>query len=80
MEILVLSLLTATSLLVILTKIIGFHNVLKYQKIIDAVATFGLPWIFFGSFSGMATAIIAGVTLSIFLGIIGKFYSIRSLI
>jgi hypothetical protein len=67
MEVLILALLSAASLLIILSKTIGFMRVVKHHKIVDVLATVGLPLLFFGSFAGMATAIIAGVMLSLIL-------------
>ena len=79
MDIIILSAITAFSLLVVLTKLMGLHRVLKYQKIIDVLTTFALPWAFYGSFSGMATAIFAGIILSIVLGVMGKLHNMKGI-
>lgn len=76
MEVLILALLSAVSMLIILCKMFGFHRVVRHQKIVDIVCTVGLPFLFFGSFSGMATAIIAGVIISGVLYAGGKLMSL----
>lgn len=50
---------------IILYKILGKKRLDKTSKIWDILFTFGLPIIFVGTFSGMATAVLAGVIFSI---------------
>lgn len=64
MEILFISFISALSYLLILCKAIGISNVIRFQVIIDVLFTFGMPVLFIGTFSGMATAFISGVIFS----------------
>ena len=50
---------------IILYKILGKKRLDKTSKFWDILFTFGLPIIFVGTFSGMATAVLAGVIFSI---------------
>lgn len=43
----------------------GISNVVRMQVPLDILFTFGLPVLFIGTFSGMATAFISGVMFSI---------------
>ena len=71
MEILLLAFLTACGYLIILGKTITLAIMIRHQLIIDIIATIGIPWLFYGSFSGMATAVIAGLIVSLFLWFCG---------
>jgi hypothetical protein len=65
MEILVLSSFLAFGYFIILAKILGLKRLLKYRVIADVTLTFGAPFLLIGTFSGMASAIIAGVLFTI---------------
>lgn len=80
MEILILSFLTACGYLIVLAKIFSLRGVIKHQVLIDLIATAGIPWLFYGSFSGMATAVLAGLFVSIFLWFLGVLQRGKSLL
>jgi len=65
MEILFIAFVTSLSYVIILCKAIGIQNVVRLQVTLDILFTFGLPMLFVGTFSGMATAFISGVMFSI---------------
>ena len=65
MEILFIACVTSLSYGIILCKAIGIQNVVRLQVTLDILFTFGLPMLFVGTFSGMATAFISGVMFSI---------------
>ncbi|OUU25248.1 MAG: hypothetical protein CBB97_10170 [Candidatus Endolissoclinum sp. TMED37] len=65
MEVLFLSFVCSLSYLIILCKIFSLKFVCKTQVLWDIVFTFGMPVLFTGTFSGMATAFISGVIFSI---------------
>jgi len=64
MEILILSFICAGGYLIILSKIFGLYFVTRTQVLWDLLFTFGVPILFVGTFSGMATAFLAGVVFS----------------
>lgn len=64
MEVMFLSFVCAISYLIILCKMFSLKFVVKTQVIWDIVFTFGMPILFTGTFSGMATAFIAGIMFS----------------
>lgn len=73
MEIILLAFIAALGYLILAAKVLGLTNVVRYQLVLDAIFTLGMPCLFLGTFSGMATAFIAGVIFSLitaFLGII----------
>ena len=65
MDILILSLICAAGYLILLSKMFGMTNVLRHHIFFDVILTVGLPFLFLGTFSGMATAFLAGVLFSI---------------
>ncbi len=77
MEVIVLALLASGSLVFLMIKVIGLWFVIRFEKLIDVVATFGTPWLFFGTFSGMALAILTGIFISIQLFLIRKITQIK---
>lgn len=70
MEIIFLSFFTAFGALIIVVKAIGLHLLMKTQVIWDVLFTIGVPMLFIGTFSGMATAIVSGVMFSIMVAFI----------
>jgi hypothetical protein len=67
MEILILAFLLALGKLILLIKFTSFAKVLWFDKWIDLFFTIVLPMAFFGTFSGMVTAVFSGLFLSLFL-------------
>jgi hypothetical protein len=65
MDILFLSFICSLSYVIILCKAMGISNVVRMQVPLDILFTFGLPVLFIGTFSGMATAFISGVMFSL---------------
>jgi len=55
---------TAIGLLIIVFKI-GVRRVLYWEVPIDIILTLGIPFAFAGTFSGMMTAIFAGIFVSL---------------
>ena len=64
MEILVLSLITAVSYLVVLSKLFGLSFILRTQVMWDVLFTIGIPLLFTGTFSGIATGVLSGLMFS----------------
>ena len=65
MEVIFISFICAISYLIILAKLFSLSFIIRTQVFWDLVFTFGLPALFMGTYSGMATAFIAGVLFSI---------------
>ena len=57
---------------IILYKIIGKKRLVKTQNIWDVLFTLLVPLLFIGTFSGLATAMVAGVIFSILTAITPK--------
>lgn len=70
MEILFIAFLAAIGFLIILWKAIGRKRLAQTQVFWDVILTLGLPILFIGTFSGMATAIIAGIIFSVLTAIL----------
>ena len=66
MGIFTIAIFAALGYYIILYKILGRKKLKKTQTIWDVLFTLGIPLLFIGTFSGLATAIIAGVIFSIF--------------
>lgn len=69
MHIVILAFLTAISYWVLLRKILGVPRMIRWDKWLDAFFTLLVPIPFFGTFSGMATAVLAGLFLSAMLAL-----------
>ncbi len=65
MDILFLAFVSAVSYIIILVKVFSIRFLAKTQVIWDCLFTFGLPFLFYGTYSGMAVAFISGVFFSI---------------
>lgn len=65
-EIISLSLLTATAFIILMWKI-NIRFFAKYHWQFDIIISAGLTILFFGTFSGIAVALTAGIFISIFL-------------
>jgi lysylphosphatidylglycerol synthetase-like protein (DUF2156 family) len=72
MGILTVALFTAIGYYIILHKILGRKNLVKSQSLWDILFTIGIPLLFIGTFSGLATAVVAGVIFSILTAITPK--------
>lgn len=70
MEILILSLITAVSYLVVLSKLFGLSFILRTQVMWDVLFTVGVPLLFTGTFSGMATGVLSGLMFSVMLSFV----------
>jgi len=66
MEILGISFLTALAFFILMFKI-NLEFFAKYHWQTDLIVSSGLTFLFFGTFAGMVTALVAGIFLSIFL-------------
>ena len=66
MGIFTIALFTAIGYYIILYKSICKNILAKTQTFWDLLFTIGVPVLFIGTFSGLATAVIAGVIFSIF--------------
>jgi len=73
MHLIVLAFFTALGKFIVLWKLLGPGRMVRLEKWIDVLATFGLPILFIGTFSGAVTAIFSGLWLSIFLRILSLF-------
>tara|TARA_R110001606_G_C15223020_1_gene634255 strand:+ start:263 stop:499 length:237 start_codon:yes stop_codon:yes gene_type:complete len=66
MSILAISFFAAVGYYIIVYKAIGRRRLVKTQTFWDVVFTLLLPILFIGTFSGLATAVVAGVLFSLF--------------
>mgnify|MGYP006928203523 FL=1 len=66
MSILAISFFAAIGYYIIVYKAIGRRRLVKTQTFWDIVFTLLLPILFIGTFSGLATAVVAGVLFSLF--------------
>ena len=66
MNILSIAFFAAIGYYIIIYKILGKRRLVKTQTFWDILFTFGMPMLFIGTFSGLATAVLAGVLFSIF--------------
>ncbi len=67
MDILILSFLFATGKFILICKFFPLKKVLYFDKYIDLFFTVVLPFAFYGTFSGMVTAVFSGLFLSLYL-------------
>jgi len=67
MEILLLSFLLATGKFILICRFLPLKKVLWFDKWIDLFFTIVLPIAFYGTFSGMVTAVFSGLILSAYL-------------
>ena len=72
MSILGIAFFTAIGYFIIVWKMIGTARLKKTQVLWDILFTIGLPILFIGTFSGLATAVLAGVMFSVFTSLIPK--------
>ena len=72
MSILAIAFFTAIGYFIIVWKMIGIPRLKKTQVLWDILFTLGLPILFIGTFSGLATAVLAGVMFSIFTSMLPK--------
>lgn len=72
MEILILGFLFATGKFLLMCKFMPMKKLLYWDKWIDLFFTCVLPVAFYGTFSGMVTAIFSGLFLSLYLFIAKK--------
>lgn len=61
MDLILFSGLSAFGILIVLARTMGIASVCHYGKWIDILLTFGLPFLFVGTFSGMITAFFTGL-------------------
>ena len=66
MSILGIAFFAAIGYYIIVYKALGWRRLVKTQTFWDILFTLCLPILFIGTFSGLATAVIAGVLFSIF--------------
>tara|TARA_R100000656_G_scaffold20792_1_gene18547 strand:- start:319 stop:540 length:222 start_codon:yes stop_codon:yes gene_type:complete len=72
MGIFTVALFAAIGYYIILYKAIGTKRLAKTQTFWDLLFTIGIPVLFIGTFSGLATAMVAGVIFSIFTALTPK--------
>ena len=72
LEIIALGLFAACAAMFLVFKLGNIHKVLAFDVPIDIAITTFLAMLFFGSFSGMAVAVVAGTIVSITLFILKK--------
>lgn len=72
MDVIFLAFISATGMLLVCIKALGFQRTLRWQVWIDVIVTFGLPFAFYGTYHGMATAMIAGVILTLELALLSS--------
>jgi len=64
MDIFIYATLSALGLLYFSYKMLGLHRLIKWEKKLDILVTFGLPVLFYGTFSGMVSAVLTGIIFS----------------
>jgi hypothetical protein len=67
MEIILIAFLLATGKFILICKFLPIRKVLRFDKYIDLFFTLVLPIAFYGTFSGMVTAVFSGLFLSLYL-------------
>jgi len=72
MSILGIAFFTAIGYFIIVYKMLGRKRLVKTQLLWDILFTLGLPILFIGTFSGLATAVLAGVMFSVFTSLLPK--------
>ena len=72
MSILGIAFFTAIGYFIIVYKLLGRKKLVKTQLLWDILFTLGLPILFIGTFSGLATAVLAGVMFSVFTSLLPK--------
>jgi|TARA_R100001443_G_scaffold9108_1_gene18637 magnesium-transporting ATPase (P-type) len=72
MSILGIAFFTAIGYFIIVYKLLGRKKLVKTQLLWDILFTIGLPILFIGTFSGLATAVLAGVMFSVFTSLLPK--------
>jgi|TARA_R100001594_G_scaffold33371_1_gene61922 hypothetical protein len=72
MGILGIAFFTAIGYFIIVYKMIGRKRLVQTQILWDVLFTLGLPILFIGTFSGLATAVLAGVMFSVFTSMLPK--------
>jgi len=72
MSILGIAFFTAIGYFIIVYKMLGRKKLVKTQLLWDILFTLGLPILFIGTFSGLATAVLAGVMFSVFTSLLPK--------
>jgi len=74
MEIIIISFIAALGYLIILCKMFTTQFVSNTQVLWDLLFTVGVPLLFLGTFSGMATAFLAGIWFSAMTFILGTLH------
>jgi ABC-type multidrug transport system permease subunit len=74
MEIILISFIAALGYLIILCKMFTPEFVARTQVLWDIVFTVGVPLLFLGTFSGMATAFLAGIWFSVMTFFLGTMH------
>ena len=72
MGILGIAFFTAIGYFIIVYKMIGRKRLVQTQILWDVLFTLGLPILFIGTFSGLATSVLAGVMFSLFTSMLPK--------
>lgn len=78
MEIILFSLVSAVAVFVVMIKFMPFPVILYYQKWVDLIFTLLLPFLFWGTWIGMITAVFTGLFISIFLALATIFVTPKS--
>ena len=65
MDVILISFICSISYLIVLLKMFGLNFIARTQLVWDMLFTFGIPFLFLGTYSGMATAFLSGVFFSI---------------
>lgn len=69
----------AAATVLYLCSYIGFRRVFAHAFILDLLVTGGFIWMFAGSYAGMMTGVIAGLTFSAFMRIGRRLFGIERL-
>jgi len=77
MEILFISFIAALGYLIILCKLFSAEFVARTPLLWDILFTLGVPLLFLGTFSGMATAFISGIIFSAMTAFLGVLHPPR---
>jgi hypothetical protein len=73
MELVILSFLAAMGKVWVISRIIGMRRLIRHAKWFDLFFVFGLPMLFFGTFSGAILAVLSGLWFTAMTWFIGIF-------
>ena len=77
MDLIILGFLHALAYIVVCAKILGLRRMMAWRKILDAIFTIGVPFLFLGTFSGMVMTAFGGLWFTLILELMHRIYLIK---